>query len=42
MFDRLKLLLTLTLASLLLGGCMQLPDDIPPLAMRATADHVVT
>ncbi len=30
MSDRLKLLLTLTLASLLLGGCMQLPDDIPP------------
>ncbi|WP_257012229.1 MULTISPECIES: hypothetical protein [Pseudomonas] len=42
MSDRLKLLLTLTLASLLLGGCMQLPDDIPPLAMCATAGHAIT
>jgi starvation-inducible outer membrane lipoprotein len=39
--NRLKLLLTLTLASLLLGGCMQVPDDLPPLAMCAPADQGV-
>jgi len=40
--NRLKLLLTLTLASLLLGGCMQVPDDLPPLAMGVTADQAAT
>jgi hypothetical protein len=36
MSNRLKLPLALILATLLLGGCMRVPDDLPPLANVTT------
>jgi hypothetical protein len=32
MSNRMKLPLALIFASLILGGCMRVPDDLPPLA----------
>lgn len=38
MSSPLKLSLTLILTFLLLAGCMQVPDDLPPLARHVNAE----
>ncbi|WP_339448077.1 hypothetical protein [Pseudomonas sp. EA_5y_Pfl2_R50] len=37
MSNTIKLPFVLTLAFLLLGGCMRVPDDLPPLASHVKA-----
>lgn len=40
MHGKIKLTLALTLTALLLGGCMQVPDDLPTLANSAPTSAV--
>ncbi|MCU7250181.1 hypothetical protein [Pseudomonas koreensis] len=40
MSNRLKLPFALIIASLLLGGCMQVPEDLPPLSAATTGAAV--
>ncbi|WP_264083948.1 hypothetical protein [Pseudomonas botevensis] len=42
MSNRLKLPFALIIASLLSGGCMQVPEDLPPLSVVTTTDATAT